>query len=702
MLSSLLIGVFLGQVRDVKLPIMSMAEFGAWYGRESGEVVIVRLEVADRDIYVNVKGRTLRELEGFVEQAVEVEFVRKNGAVTIFAAADKGDDRDFSDYYAEIAKLSQGVLDESDLEDRIKTIWPLISSINDKLSALEKLISANSDEIVSQMVTDLRADMDQVKRTTRAGTGEGWLYETLAGLGPEQLKSLGRRERVVYSTHPTKLQRSWPMDQEAQLDRVNQFCIKRNGWVGKYLPEGFDDRYGAEMRALTTRYGGDEDPVTELRLVVQEVEGEYEVEFYGFNLAGEELFQCSDTIDIGVTNDQEKFPVGLSLDLSPDDMYELQLLRIIFRDGYTSYVGNPGLGALVNLDQKNPLGGVLSRVYDFACEVTGNELVTGVYGLRNDLGEESVEARDAVAEAFQGQLAGRRNTLVVVEPRYEDRLARTYAAPKRALAEFARATLRKGFYTIDDMAGALSRIPDDCVGQQFFRVVTELDNQSLSSYPYMDILGLRLYSALSQQERALVKLERGLTLEFPNRNPALQRIFESYLISTDLNLGYTARAMDEDGNLTWLFDLTDREIEQTNLLADDRFWPAKIWLKIDSEEVFIQREANGGYIYNDEMNINRMAVEIKEMLEEKAAGNFERSQYTYSTNRKVRLVTKCNFGSLDGFESEVSMLERAPLALVTFERLPKDIQKRVMDIVERLRGDDGDGKIALHLGLITL
>jgi hypothetical protein len=116
--------------RDVRLPVMSVEEFGKWSGNETGELAIISPEVAERDIYVNVRQRTLAEVEEYVARAADLVYLRKNGSITILPAADKGDDRSFADFEKRVAELGRNELTDSQLRERLTDAVPLYARIH--------------------------------------------------------------------------------------------------------------------------------------------------------------------------------------------------------------------------------------------------------------------------------------------------------------------------------------------------------------------------------------------------------------------------------------------------------------------------------------------------------------------------------------------------------------------------------------------
>jgi hypothetical protein len=116
--------------RDVRLPVMSVEEFGKWLGNETGELAIISPEVAERDIYVNVRQRTLAEVEEYVARAADLVYLRKNGSITILPAADKGDDRSFADFEKRVAELGRNELTDSQLRERLTDAVPLYARIH--------------------------------------------------------------------------------------------------------------------------------------------------------------------------------------------------------------------------------------------------------------------------------------------------------------------------------------------------------------------------------------------------------------------------------------------------------------------------------------------------------------------------------------------------------------------------------------------
>jgi|GEM_PF-6592956 len=412
MVSSLVAGLVLvlGQDarRDVKLGVLSVEEFGKWVNSQTGELIIVSPEVAERDIYVNVRQRTLAELEEYVARAADLIFLRKNGSITILPASEKGDDRSLVDFEKKVAELGKNELTESQLRERLIEAVPLHNQINAQLSALEKYGFPNKPEELSEeqkrlILSSLAADIERFRTISSEVPKKIGLYDVLVGLGSDGLKQIKNGERVVFSTHPTSLQRPWPGDGEKQIEQINLEFEKRNQLVRGIAPK-FLSNSGSEIGRIFSTFGGDENPAAAMHLVVQENDKGYFFELLLFDERGFNITSMTSQLNIDgtETSDRDKYTdlKGI-LNLGESDCAQLELVEELychpnnyFKEYQVSVSSDITQAYLAQIDQIHPLSGAVSTIFDFACESTGNELVTEVIGFDGFSDYQTVSAED--------------------------------------------------------------------------------------------------------------------------------------------------------------------------------------------------------------------------------------------------------------------------------------------------------------------
>ncbi len=710
MVASLVLGLALAQaepVRDFKFPVMSVREFGDWLGKETGRLVIVGPEVGDRNVYINIKKRSLPELVKLVEQGVNFQVLDRNGALTFLPGKEVPAEQDFDHFEKNLERI-------------------VASSYSDE--AMKKAM-ADLKELSKQIKPDGDYDPKLYQQLNKLGKFDpafAVLHECLKTLGVRGITSLPMDDRVVFSTKTTRLQRAWPTDANRQKRWLNEAAIRKNQILG--AGGGFSDEELTKLyfySELMEEWGGVENPVSDFHLVVTRGMGSVSAELRCFNAEGRMVRTVSEYISTG--EDDSRFEEvdyrdfeNLYADmkgefvLSESDSLELERMQKLYTFwGDAGDVSRADLEYFATLDQVNPMKGVYSRILDYGCEVTGNEAVMEVaapilwYGGADT---KKLKANEIARIFVSDELKEQRNTLII-KPERNRSVYGDYYVPTRSLAMVARTVLRDGVLTLDGLADAVKVLPNRKQVNQLVQSAVAISGQSsdMGTGDGLGTAGLEIYAMLSSAQRRLVTSETGFVMRWGQMPAGVQALLELLIRQNELevtigrnDVNSTAGAqpveeMDEEMDEHWEGH-PQMGLEQTVFLAGQEGFPGEIRLKMDRQSGVVVKQSTSEYSYRQFMSPEALAYQEYYLEEAKRRGEMvggrDEWTYEYAAGNQQSLGLNLQFGKFWCGEYRFSFLDRS-VKFSGLEGLPQsvrdDIAKRKAEIRKMM--EEGGGGI---------
>lgn len=666
------------------MPVMSVEEFGKWLGKETGELAIVSPEVAERDIYVNVRQRTLAEVEVYVARAADLVYLRKNGSITILPAAVGADDRKFEWFDGEVAKISSNKIDE----DSIKYA---LSRIKENALEIQSFVNSAGGK-AKQDLLHLSNLVDEQKHLFSFDPAKRLISEAVHGIGIDGLKALPLYERTVYSTSPSRLQLAWPVPIKGTLSWINELCDFKNSLVES--DHYFDQvRGSSEMRwtDLLSTYGGKEKPITNMQMSISPELDRINIEIRLFDESGSLAKSSSHTIYFTESkNDLKALPIITPELAKPwDDEIEVQWMDTLY--GYPPVLNLSGknLYRLSQLGLGNPFDEKVSDLYDFVTNYCGGELVTEVQWIREDFTKK--EFAERIARRYFGDV--KRYQGVVVDPTFESRRMRESCVPLGAVSRLAKRSIGQSGVSLDNLADEVSKLQFHGQVEQLINVYLPLGGQGdYSSYVErtgFDQLAVELYARLNRAQRMAVFSENGFTLPLANQSQAVQSLLFDFFRSSNFDLNPMPACYSDEKIGLFEGELSDWETEQTVFLADPRFQQISLTLKGITRIGYIEKEVGSD---DDEFQFRTvLGLADKRYFIERGRldGETDLSAYLYGQSSMQVLECRLNIGPLKIGGGGFAMLGRRTGELVSFERLPQAVRKTVLEEVRQLLERDG-------------
>jgi hypothetical protein len=705
MISSLIAGLVVGLGQDIrkdyKLPVMPIRQFGEWLGKETGREVIVLPQVQDRLVYINVKNRTLPEVLGFVKEAIGVGVIDKNGVITLAdTRVDSGGGRvKRENIEKQMSSWELGDVSSADLEAGMK-----------RSLQLQQLQRKPGYNFSTKDYQESRT-LESLEPTNRA------LRRIVVKMGIDALLKLPEKERVVFSTQPTRLQRAWIGDAAGEMKRITQGMQVRNDVLDQ-LPKNGDSgtSYFYSYSRLAEKKGGMDRPIVGMLLVVMRESYGFSVSLRAFDGKGTQIGRADDqitgidqTVTMGFNDEFEKYFENDTREmvLSEADLVEAKRINLLMGYGQLqSEISRDDLEWLSNVDVVEPYGGLVSRIFDFGSEIMNNEVVTEVTVAPSfSKSKRVISAKDAVMPAIAYDLLGgtleiRKDSLIigkgVPEWYYETMI------PRRSLAMIARHIRDKGVFTFDELADSVAELPQRNQMSQFIRQALTLSKQG-GNNAYVEPLGwsefmLLAYASFTPAQRKAVFSEKGLRIGLNQLSKKSQDYFWETARHAEFNIG---DGYFSDGGA--LADLTQMNLfpkdfvanawtlEQTHYMSLPSAQPIILEFSSNSQTGLLVRniykQSDGeDFNYDQFQDIEQYVrnLVVSEMAQQQGITGFGQSNgATRVTQNQMKL--QVYFGGFKPREEQLAMFKDPTQDMVDDSKLPEDVRKQIEELKAKYR-----------------
>ncbi|MBL8067114.1 MAG: hypothetical protein JNM28_01575 [Armatimonadetes bacterium] len=532
--------------RDFMFPVMPVHQLADWLHEEVGKPVFVVPEVRDRMVYIHLKNRTFAELYDLLEQAAGVKVSDKNGALTLMVSPT-----------VQPVGLVNGPGLQKELDSK-PTKMPTRADIEEAIPELARIQKAMQSGTFSASSPDFKKWTDFANLDPAAVAAA----VALRGVGVQNLLGIRDFERVVYSTQPTRMQRPWPGKPAAELQSLNAAMQIRNEVVeATENMESFGmvmDSNRLPMSQLQAVAGGLARPVAAMTLSIRRMPYMYMVTFsmYDKDGGGIAAYQTQLTgLDMeGFASMQERVAEATKdltqeMKLSGDERDEIRRINAMFGGNRAaSEAVAKDIEWLAHVDEHEPFSGVVSRIFDFGADQTGNEVICEVLMPTQALtGLEKVTAGQAFAALLMqspfGAMEPSRNSLVISKPMpswiYQ------FLVSRPAIAQVARRAMANGRLTFDDLADGVGSLSQRVQAMLFVPAALSLTGQYdqssyIQPYEWSDFL-LFSYAALGPQQRKQVFSPEGLTVDVLTAPPAIRKLFADTVANSDAQMANEPR-----------------------------------------------------------------------------------------------------------------------------------------------------------------
>ncbi|QYK52827.1 MAG: hypothetical protein KF824_11250 [Fimbriimonadaceae bacterium] len=685
--------------RDIRLPVMPISQFGTWLSKETGRQVIVLPEVADRLVYINVKKRTIPELLGFLKSAIAVGTIDSNGVLTL---TDVAKPKDNAVAYKHLEKNLKAKLRSDFSEQKIEEVIKRVKEVSAKMS--------NDDN---------GRGWQEIEKLGKYDPGQMLLAEFVNSVGMNTILQLPLNERVVWSTSPTRLQRSWPGQSSVQLQKLNERLAIKNQVIQKLQTD--EDEY-SYYNQVTMPYGGLQLPVAGVQGIITRNEESIMISLKLFTKEGQQVNNVQDYVSGTYSeedeNAYEKYSTAYKdlegeFPLTEADVKELERIgKLSFGYGQRTEFNKSDLEWCATVDQVEPMSGVASKIFDYACEKTGNEVVRQVfYPVYTGQNKKSIKASEAAMNLFVSydfdNMKFPMNDLVVdqvANSSYADQ----YVPSRRAIATSARRILKDGVLTLDALADGVKFLTHPEQIPQFVTGIVNLSGQSSSNMyisPYSwEAFIIQAYANLNPQQRKAVWSEAGLALDLNRAPQALQRLYADTILKCEVQIGsradefyYEMQSFEEDPSSSrrpdWPPNIPNNSWmrEQTVFLTMGQSQPITIKLSAGTDQRYLIESKYSDWSYTRTSGIDQLASTIvfSEAAKKQGVSNYENiASVGICKESTVKLTL--GFGQFPAHEAVLKFLAEPPGKMGSVSDLPEDQRKILDEKVEKMRKEYGD------------
>ncbi len=707
MIASLVAGLVLalGQdtPRDYKFPVMPIWQFGQWLEKETGRQVTILPQVQDRLVYINVKNRTLPELLGFLKQAVGVGVLDKNGTLTLT------DERTLG---------NEGRYQKEDLDFQMSK-WKL-----DEVSAAqyEEGINKTLEFQNRQQRPGYRFDMKDYEENRQFQGFEPTaraLRRIVLAMGSNAFMQLPEKQRIVFSTRPTSLQKQWIGNSAAEMTRMTKAMQLRNEVLErvKKPEEDSDMRYFFDSAQLAQKQGGNERPVAAMLLVATRDYYGIMVSLRTFDARGKLISKASDQLsgyDQSMYSEIEtkitKFFENDKQEITFDDSDKIEMRRLMGMRGYSGdreSMTPEDLEWISQIDVNEPFAGLVTRVFDFAATSLNIEVVREIvtepsfYSIPKSMSVKDAATGLISSDIYAEGLQLQRDTLMIGKPAptwyYENMV------PRRAIASIAQHIRSKGRYTFDELADSVASLPHRNQIQQFFSTAMSLSTQG-GDYAYLEQLDwsefmLLAYASLTPQQRKQVFTEAGLKIGLNQLTKRSQDYFWETVRHAEFNIGqgydfgndeyvpdYAEMGMVPKG-----YEATDWNLEQTYFMSLPASQPIMLEFKSSARDgLYAQQtfKSDDGeeFRYGQFQDLEEFARNsvIAEMAEAQGA-NYYGKPNSVSMATEQRMTMQVRFGGFNPPEEQLAIFKDPRKDTGDISQLPEDIRKKLEELKAKFR-----------------
>ncbi len=683
----------LDQKADFKYPTLTLPVLGQQLAARGGVPIQVTPELEKLSVYVNVKGKSVREVLDLIAYATTTEWVEANGVISIRRTP-----------------VQKAAEEKRFLQNRLEAARKFLAENRPQQITAETMAKAMKEaaEIAGKMEQTwdyaIYAKLQQLDAYAPAQVvGQ----EFIDAWGIENLLTLKKGERIVFSSQPTRLQRPLPARMQGAVSRFNGLRAMADQAEQAANLQNVEARY---YSSLLNRGNFDPDapPRTVASIHVVVSAGEYEamggrLEVKGYDAEGNIVEQSNVDAGMGGFPGQEPNLEDLKeftelVTLSQDVADRSVLMNKLFQRKLDAADRARLLPMLAEGRLMKNQPSVISEVLDHWVSKKGDLVMEAPNSFfpaqevqmdpKQILGF-VLDARSTALENRGGTTVGRAQTSLYREAMWMD---------DGSLALIARAILEKGKIDFEDMADIAAQSESDQAMIQMATFATALMGSSEAlPYSWQGGLALRAYGMLSRAERKRVR-ETGMEWNMNALPAKLRIVVEKELAKGEIYPGSSGWESDTDwetqGQNAQEYEYVNQyEQEPTVFLTLAKAQPVVFRLSMSSAPRILANTVYQGQYSSVQWQLpkqigQRMAMQELAQKQGQEYGSNEPT--TYAEVTKGELVAGFMFGKLSPAKVTYSYVKDEKFKFVPMTGLSKETQATIQAAYKKALEDYKD------------
>ncbi|MDI9636612.1 hypothetical protein QPK87_01705 [Kamptonema cortianum] len=665
-----------------------MSRLTEWLSQETGEDVRVTSDLKDVILFVRLTNKTADQTYTYIAKTIDCDWSRVNGVVNFHRSS------------ATVARH----LSEMRAE-RLESVSKLLKQFEPVRfdSVAGKKLIEESVALAKKMQEPSGFNWNENRKIQLRAPDSIVCQEVLLALGAERLAQFAEGERVVFSTHPTRLQLPLPREALTALRnwRANSAILAEARKANSQVDE-VDEQVRWQFNVLSSHgYSGQEIAVCDVVLRVSS--WGVNIVLHAYDADGEQIGVVGDSFNSYwdpdappvIKPNNPHADLNERVTLTPEDKLLIGMASSFDASDQREGQISPDLLKLVaSFDIIEPLSFAASETLLKFCEARDQDLVCVPYDY---LMFQDYERR-TVGEVM-GRLTDPRGA--IRQEVVDNVLLLAGDSPsmsRMGISTLAKAIQKEGRLTIDSLSAAVFFEPDDARASALLSFGIRLCGFDSSGVYDQSVLPLRVYGLLSPSERRMVK-ESGWRLPLNSCSPAVRQLIQTYIRNEDINgIDYADMQDDDDvavnGFEVHPFFSSTRNMEQTVFLANPASQPILVSLSTSEQGRLLELNKYEGGAYT--------SVISERFLAEKIYWSRKNSNYEppslYAPITQSVLDLRLSFGELASKSAKYRAQVSQAGKVRPWEELDAETKKRIEALLskvqEQMRGVEfiGTGK----------
>lgn len=665
---------------DFKYPVMALSVLAQDLSARVKVPIRVTPDVGEFGVYVNVRDRSVREVLDLVAKATTSEWVEANGVITIRRTPVQvnAEAKRFFDRKLAEAKRNMATRRATEVSEEA-----MVKAIQEAKEIQQKLNQGYTEAFRNQL-----ALLDAYTPAQLVG------QELVDTLGLEALLRMAPGDRVVYSSHPTRLQRAMPSSMRNVIARFAELqeMLNRASDVAQIAsePRGSGSFSGLLNRGrLPGISRGEPAPVARVLIIINQSVHSQRMDVRAFDETGNQVIFANFESPIQALMTEEPPASGAdkwggTVKLTGEVAEINQLLHKLNQHALTDAERRRILTMRAEKRLIRNRETPLSASLDFWAERNGDlvmECQSVMYPVQT-LEFSPGEFLNFVLAPRSVELIKDGNVTIgrAVSARYRGP-GWNAEVPDSVMA---KAILEKGTLDLDDLADLAAITPDDeTYAGLMMQVPTLTGTTSPAPYLYDGVFPLRAYGLLSKADRKKAR-EQGMEWEISALPPRLRALVETELSRGKIVPGALGYSGDVDRSVRRVADpdepqLSQYEREPTVLLTLDEARPIIFHLSFGTTPRILSQMITDGYSnYHFQLPKHvgeQLAItELAARQGVKYGGNIE---YRYAEVTKGELTASFRLGKLPETKIIFPMIQEKSYSFGPLTSLSKEMQAAI-------------------------
>lgn len=683
----------LDQKADFKFPILTMPALAQQLSSRAGVPIQVTPELKDLSVYVNVKGKSVREVLDLVAYATTTEWVEANGVISIRRTP-----------------VQKAAEEKRFLQNRLEAARKFLAENRPQQITAETMAKAMKEaaEIAGKMEqTWDYAIYAKLQKLDAYAPAQVVGQEFMDAWGVENALTLKKDERIVFSSNPTRLQRPLPPRMQGAVARFNGLRAMADQAEKVANLQDVEARY---YSSLLNRGNYDPDApartVTSIHVVVSA--GEFEgmggrIEVKGYDADGNVVEQSNVDAGMGGFPGQEPNLEELKeftemVTLSPDVAERSILMNKLFQRKLDAADRAKLLPMLAEDRLLRNQPSLISEILDHWVSKKG-DLVMEAPNQFFPAQEVQMDPKQILGFIFDPRSTELGNRGGATVGRAQTSMSREWMwMDDGSLALIARAILEKGKIDFEDMADIAAQSENDQVMMQMSTFATALmgSNEAMP-YSWQGGLALRAYGLLSRAERKRVR-ETGMEWNMNALPAKLRAVVEKEIVKGQIYPGSSGWESDRDwetqgANAQEFEYVSQYEQEPTVFLTLAKAQPMVFRLSMNSAPRILANTVYQGQYSSVQWQLPKQIgqqMAMQELAQKQGQEYGSNDPTTYAEVTKGELVAGFNFGKLSPAKVTYSYVKDDKFKFGPLTSLSKETQATIQAAYKKALEDYKD------------